>query len=183
MNTNIRIIGAATLLFSYTVLASESFIDYGRVLSTKPIYRSIKTHYPEHGCQIEHRHNRHYTSQNSHSHRANTAPLIGAIVGGVLGHQIGHGRARNIATVTGAVVGASVADTHSSVRHKKNRRDDRRHHRHNFKTCETNGPSHYSRKLVGYNVTYKYKGEIFHTQMDRHPGKRIRLSINITPLD
>jgi uncharacterized protein YcfJ len=34
---------------------------------------------------------------------------------------------------------------------------------------------HTERRLIGYRVKYRYRGDIYVTRMDYHPGKRIRI--------
>ncbi len=183
MNTIIKYFGITSLMASSGLFASEIFIDYARVFSTEPVYKSSKTYYPERECRIEHSHDVRHSRQNEYHHNNNTGTLAGAIVGGVLGHQVGHGRSRDIATVAGAIVGAAVANNHTNEGYKKYKNNHRYPHRHEIENCRTKTTSHYTRKLVGFDVTYKYKGEIFHTFMEKHPGKRIKVSISITPIE
>jgi hypothetical protein len=31
-------------------------------------------------------------------------------------------------------------------------------------------------------VAYRYQGRTYHTRMDQHPGKRIRVRVNVIPV-
>ncbi len=183
MNPLLPILSATSLLFSSTLLANDSFIDYGRVLSVVPIYKSTQVYYPHRECRVEHSHGTHHNSRASERNN-NSGTLVGAVVGGVLGHQIGHGRSRDLATVAGSVIGAAIgAHGHTSSDRRGKHRSKRHNHRHTGERCETVESSHRRRKLIGFDVTYRYKGEIFYTRTEHDPGKRLRLSVNITPLD
>ena len=38
-------------------------------------------------------------------------------------------------------------------------------------------------KLTGYDVTYKYHGNIYTTSMPHDPGKRIKVAVSVQPVD
>ena len=40
----------------------------------------------------------------------------------------------------------------------------------------------YEEVLDGYRVTYRYQGEQYQVEMPYHPGKRIKLRIQIVPV-
>jgi len=35
--------------------------------------------------------------------------------------------------------------------------------------------------MDGYNVTYRYQGRTYSTQMDHRPGKRIPVNVSVSP--
>ena len=37
-------------------------------------------------------------------------------------------------------------------------------------------------RVHGYEVTYRYRGEVYRTTTDYHPGDRIRIRVDVTPL-
>lgn len=84
--------------------------------------------------------------------------VLGAIVGGALGNQVGKGDGRKAATVAGAVAGAVVG-------RNIDRRDRDRYR------CEwRNVPRE---TVIGYDVTYRYRGRDYVGQIPYAPGKRI----------
>ena len=36
-------------------------------------------------------------------------------------------------------------------------------------------------RVLGYDVTYDWRGELFQVQTDRHPGDRIRMRVEAVP--
>ena len=70
---------------------------------------------------------------------------------------------------------AELKHNNIKVRVKHNGRHESHHH---------NKPKHYYRhnELAGFNVTYKYKGNVFHTFTEEHPGHRITVKLNIAPV-
>ncbi len=170
-----------SLLLSGRLVAAESFIDYGRVLHADPVYKTVKVYKPHTECRVERRHKNRDSRRDRHRHNS-AAPLAGAIIGGVVGHQIGHGTTRDIATIAGSIVGAAVASEHSENHFRHGQAENRhRHRRHRVEHCKSVDRVHKKRVLDGYDVTYRYKGEIFHTFSSTYPGKRIRLKVTIRP--
>jgi uncharacterized protein YcfJ len=37
-------------------------------------------------------------------------------------------------------------------------------------------------EVVGYDVAYKYRGSVFHTQMADHPGNKIKVKVTVDPV-
>ncbi|MEY4763022.1 MAG: hypothetical protein RLZZ200_2878 [Pseudomonadota bacterium] len=90
---------------------------------------------------------------------------IGAVVGGVLGHQVGGGRGRDLATVAGAAAGGYAGNR------VQKEYQDRRSHTEMHRDCRlVDVPQSV---VVGYEVTYRFKGETGTLRMDRRPGERI----------
>lgn len=93
--------------------------------------------------------------------------LIGAVAGGVLGAQVGKGNGRTAAAATGAVVGALTGNhlEKGNIGAARNcyQSDD------------------YETRVVGYTVTYDYKGRIFAQLMPTAPtGNTIKVWVNMT---
>ena len=152
--------------------SKAKFVDYARVVEVEPIYRKVRITIPEEECWQEKTHRpKKYRSQ--HNTTANI--VVGGIVGGVIGHQLGHGRSRDIATVAGNVIGASIG--HELANHSKTAINKMSY----TKRCNTHKRQRKVRRLDGYWVTYRYKGEHFTTRMQEKPGRRIRVMVKITP--
>ena len=129
------------------------------------------------------------------SSRANGA-AVGAIVGGALGNQAGKGDGRKAATIAGAVIGGVIGAEVA----ENNRRDrpyaDIAYPRDGYSRCYGNGYGNgygyndgyrrddrygYEERVIGYNVTYRYAGRNYRTQMDHHPGRTIRVRVDVRP--
>ena len=47
--------------------------------------------------------------------------------------------------------------------------------------CETRYTTREEREPDGYRVTYRYAGREYTTRTEQHPGKRIRVRVEVTP--
>jgi uncharacterized protein YcfJ len=109
----------------------------------------------------------------------NTGIVVGAIVGGALGHQVGNGDGRRAATIAGAVIGGAVG-------HNIDRNDGDHEYRGNdgivrrCRTVEGMGNRH---RRDGFEVTYRYAGQSYQAYMQRHPGRTIRVLVDVSPLE
>jgi uncharacterized protein YcfJ len=144
---------------------SHSTTRLAWVTQVSPIYERISYSVPREQCWQE---------SVSYEHRSNTAPILGAIIGGALGNELGHHKSnKRVGTVIGAVLGASVGSDIS-----------RRHQGHHYETvdrCEIQNRHEWREEIVGYNVSYRYQGEIYHTRLPYNPGKQIEIEVNVTP--
>ncbi len=143
-------------------------IHYARVVSATPIYETIEINRPTQECWDERVVQR--------RHRPHAGTLAGGILGGVIGNQFGHGGGRAAMTVAGTLIGASIG------------RDISRGHRaRDYVTyerrCETVDRYETEEQVVGYDVRYRYKGEIYMTRTDEHPGKRIPIEVSVKPVN
>ncbi|MBR9911744.1 MAG: glycine zipper 2TM domain-containing protein [Gammaproteobacteria bacterium] len=154
--------------------ADYNQVAYAPVTSVKPIYKTITHRIPERSCWTETRYVPSHRGYQSH-----TPTLLGTIIGGAIGNEVGHNKTnKKVGTVVGAAVGASLAR-------------DWRHHNSassgysrpvSEEVCEINERLEYEERIVGYNVTYRYQGQRYQTRMDHHPGKKIKVAVNVTPL-
>ncbi|UXI67288.1 glycine zipper 2TM domain-containing protein [Tahibacter amnicola] len=112
------------------------------------------------------------------SRRDTTGPtILGAVVGGALGNQVGKGDGRKAATIAGAVIGGSIG--HESARRRGDYHETRGYYTQDYETrCRRQTNYRANREVVGYRVTYRYHGDIYHTTMDHHPGNRLRVRVN-----
>ena len=111
--------------------------------------------------------------------RRTVATVFGAIVGGILGHQVGKGDGRTAATAAGAVAGGAVgnslaanSDPAGQPRYKVER------------ICpQGENAAQATRRVVAYDVEYRYRGEIYTSRVNYDPGDRIRVRISVTPAE
>jgi uncharacterized protein YcfJ len=154
--------------------------EWAKVTRVEPIIQRVKHHIPQETCWNE---PVHHATPRGAKHRNNNdafaGTIVGGIIGGVIGHQVGHNTGnKNVGTVLGAVVGASVGNGlssqgHSVSRHQPSHRTER--------YCSVERRVSYREKVVGYDVWYRHHGNQYHTRMDNHPGKKIRVSVNVRP--
>ena len=101
--------------------------------------------------------------------------VLGAIIGGVLGNQIGKGDGRKAATVVGAVAGGAVGNNVGG-------RNDR-YYSSSETRCRTVHGSSEERRIAGYDVQYRYRGDVFMSRLDYDPGEPLRIRVSVDPAD
>lgn len=159
---------------STTVLAGgrshgNAYYDYAKVLRADPIIDVVRVEEPREVCwteQVTHRRARGYNSA--------TPEIVGGIIGGVVGNQFGSGRGKDIATVAGVILGGSIA-------HDMERR--RRTYGYAYsepvQRCRIEHDYYEQERVVGYDVKYRYNGEVYRTRMDHDPGHSVRVHVNV----
>lgn len=169
-------------------LVADSFTDYARVLSAEPVYETVVNSRPSEQCWNERVRPARYDRGHRGGHRGDhsTPMLVGAILGGALGNELGHHkRNKQVGAVLGGLLGGSVArdiarQNHSAHDHASRHRE----HRVRYETvrrCETTYESFEEQKLVGYEVSYRYRGRVYTAQTVDHPGERMPLRVSIAP--
>ena len=136
----------------------QRYYEQGRVLRVKPIYRTVTVPVQERRCRDRrHHHRRNNTSQT----------IAGGILGGIIGNQFGQDDGKVAMTIVGSILGAVIANEAT---------DNRRHraHRHDHR-CKVVTSYREKRKLVGYRVKYRYRGETYWTRTKRDPGRYINV--------
>jgi uncharacterized protein YcfJ len=145
--------------------------EYAQVVRSEPIYREVRIREPREECRQEPVTERtHYAGGGDPG-----AMLFGAIVGGVIGHQFGGGHGRDVATAAGAVIGANQA---ASATYQNGRTVERTTYE---EQCRDTSRVRYEQEVVGYDVTYRYHGRMYHTRRAHDPGSRIRVWVDVRP--
>jgi uncharacterized protein YcfJ len=140
------------------------------VLRVDPVYDRVQTRAPREECAdvpVERR------VDGGNNNAAGT--VIGAIVGGVLGNTVGKGDGRKAATVAGAVVGGAVGHGVAS-------RDDG-YYESPERHCRVVQDVAEERRIVAYDVQYRYRGDVYMSRLDYDPGERMRVRVSIAPAD
>lgn len=156
--------------------------DYARVVDVNEIIEKVKYSEPVEKCwneKVRYRNER----RHARNHDSRTPDVIGTLIGAAVGNRFGSGSGRDAATVAGALLGGSIGRDvrKSGQRHNQGRyRDDYRVE--TVRQCETHHEVRYDEQVAGYNVKYKYKGKVFSTQMDTHPGRKIKVQVTVVPV-
>ncbi len=140
---------------------------YADVLRAQPVFEVVRLQRPEEVCGDE---AVYYRERGTGS---TSSTLLGAVIGGALGNQIGSGSGRRAATVAGAVVGGSVGNQSS--------RGPDREYRSLETRCRIVETVTEEERLLGYDVEYRYRDEVYFTRLDNHPGERLRVRVAVTP--
>ncbi|NII10223.1 glycine zipper 2TM domain-containing protein [Oleiagrimonas sp. C23AA] len=144
-------------------------VHYGwaDVLRVDPVYRTVRVERPVQDC---------YDQRVVHQDRGNSTAgtILGAVVGGVLGNTIGKGDGRRAATVAGAVAGGAIGNRASS--------GDRSYETTRTRCDDVTAVRH-ERRVDGYDVEYRYRGQVFMSRLNYDPGERLRVRVSVTPAD
>ncbi|NOQ94479.1 MAG: glycine zipper 2TM domain-containing protein [Methylophaga sp.] len=146
---------------------NSSFEDTARVTHVEPLYRTVRVATPQRECSP-----RSYR-QNNHQ-KSYTSTIAGSIVGGVVGNQFGGGSGKKILTVAGALLGGSMGNdlNYQSPSSSSYSRGEQ---------CHVTERYHQEERIDGYRVTYRYQGQSYTAEMDRHPGNRIPIEVSVRP--
>ena len=167
-------------------LAAESFTDRARVVSVRPIQDRIPVSREECWNDVQRTYEERRVTRTDTGAAIGPGTVLGAIVGGVAGHQVGSGRGNDAATAAGAVIGGLIGNQadRSSGRVGPGGQVtevERVPVERNVERCRT--VQEVREATLGYDVRYEYGGRTFQTRMDRDPGRALRVSVNVMPVE
>jgi len=147
---------------------------YSRYCREEPVYAPVYEEVHEEGYYD----GGHYAGQGER--------VLGAIAGGLIGNQFGHGGGRVASTFFGAVLGdALVAD------HQERRGGYQGGYRTRYpvgervfyrESCDTHTRYLREERVRSYDVTYRYHGQLYHTRTAFDPGDRLRVRVDVMPV-
>ena len=181
-NLNIRstiiALAGATVLSSPVVFAKQSAsrISEARVISATPVYNEVRVNQPREECWLE------SVRQpvNTRQYNSKTPEIFGALIGAAIGHQFGGSkRSKHTAALAGAVLGTSVGHDWDNNRSTPTAGTQVTR----VERCKTIDNYHTERQLSGYDVAYRYDGDLYHTFTLKHPGDTLRVNVSITPVE
>lgn len=141
---------------------------WANVTRVNPIYHTVQVTQPRQQCYQQ------PVARNQSG--GNTAgTLLGAVIGGALGNTVGNGDGRKAATVAGAVVGGVVGHRVAS--------SDDRVVQDSVTRCRQIQNVGQERRIVGYDVEYRYRGHAYLSRLDYDPGERVRVRVSVTPVN
>ena len=165
-----RLALAALLATAALGVHAEPFFDHARVRSAEPRYETVNVAREE--CS------RHWVNE-----RRAVGPqhnpgglVIGGVAGALLGNQVGKGHGREAATALGAVVGAVAGDRMAN----RDRGDSYEEVPREVTTCRP--VNEVRSRIIGYDVTYEYRGQLFTTLMRDNPGTSLRVRVSVDPV-
>jgi uncharacterized protein YcfJ len=192
MNTRTFSVSLATLAAAMGVTASwAGATDTAEVVAAVPVYERVAT--PRQQCYDESvpvtrtvRQVRHVeTRDDYHSPSVGPGAVVGAVLGGAVGRQFGNSTGgRDRGTVVGAVIGGLIgSQVERDARH--NERvvyDDVPVRETQYRTvsrCQT--VNDYRDEVRAYDVTYRYLGREYRTQLPYDPGRTLQVRVDVTP--
>jgi len=169
--SSVAVIASPASARDYNNQSNHSSINYAQVVNVKPVIEKYQVNNPVEQCWDE------QVQVNRRNHNTRTPEILGGLIGAALGHNVGNGRGQDVATVAGAVLGASVGRDI-----KKNTQSRHGATYQVVQRCEVRNSYTTQEQIVGYDVAYRYNGEVFHTHMNQHPGKRIKVRVTVNPV-
>lgn len=164
MNNKIIIGAVAAVLIGGVAVAayqrSNSGPQFAEVVRVEPVVETETVETPREVCEDR------VVSQRKPVRDPNKigGTVAGAVVGGLLGNQVGGGSGRKIATAAGAVGGAFAG-----------RKVQENYQENNIvqttqRECHTVTDTSTRERQAGYEVTYRWNGEVRTVRMDEDPG-------------
>ncbi|MEJ2609926.1 MAG: glycine zipper 2TM domain-containing protein [Candidatus Thiodiazotropha sp.] len=173
MNKIMLITGTLLFTLSMTITAEgrDHYRDTARVIDVEPVYRTVEISEPERNCWDEE------VSRYRQNEKDYTPTVLGGIIGGVVAHSVsrGRGRGRDAATLAGTLLGGAIG--HDLSRERRGGHYTTSYER----RCEVTHHTRNEERLMGYDVTYRYKGRVFTTFTKEHPGDRIPVKVDVRP--
>ncbi|HEX7338661.1 MAG TPA: glycine zipper 2TM domain-containing protein [Rhodanobacteraceae bacterium] len=141
---------------------------WANVTRVDPIYRTVEVSTPHQQCYQQ-------PVVRREGGNSGAGAVLGAIVGGVLGNTIGKGDGRQAATAIGAVAGGAIGNGVANRNARTYEGSETR--------CQQVQDLSQEQRIVGYNVEYRYRGEVYTSRLGYDPGTRLRVRITVTPDD
>jgi len=164
----------ASLMAAPVMARSNSHVDSAKVTNVEPIVETVEIQTPQRSCWTE---TVAYKTPR-HGYQSHTGTILGTLIGGAIGNAVGHSKTnKKVGTVAGAILGGTIGRDMS--------RSDNRYSKTEYveeERCEVTHDVSYKDRIIGYDVTYKYRGKTYHTQMDTPPGKRIKVAVDVRPI-
>lgn len=162
----------AAVLAPTLVFADVSY-ERARVVDVAPVYETVSYNVPREQCRVEH------VPVRNRPRASATAPVLGAVIGGAIGNALGHKkRNKQVGAVVGAVLGGSIG--YDVSRNARRNHDGVQYRQREI--CEIVDDFRSEERLLGYDVSYRYGGEVYHTRMSEHPGQHLRVRVAVTPV-
>jgi uncharacterized protein YcfJ len=180
------LVAAMAAAFTSMGAFAETFTDSAPVTSVRPRMDRIPVNREE--CWSEQRRgyeDRRVTRQDTGA-PIGAGTVLGAVVGGVIGHQFGNssgGRDRGTAAgaIVGGLVGNQIDRDNAGAPPSQYVETERRPVVREVERCRT--VQEVREVPVGYEVRYRYGPREFVTQMPFDPGRRVRVAVDIRPVE
>jgi uncharacterized protein YcfJ len=171
---------------SASALATETYTDRARVISSRPIHDRIPVSREECWNDVQRGYEERRVTRSDTGAAIGPGTVLGAVIGGVAGHQVGSGRGNDAATAAGAVIGGLIGNQVDRDQGRVGPGGQRTEVERvpvdrQVERCRT--VNEVREATIGYEVRYEFGGRQFTTRMDRDPGRMLRVSVNVVPLE
>jgi uncharacterized protein YcfJ len=143
---------------------------YADVLRSDPFYETVRVLRPREECYED-------TLVHREGGGSGGGAVVGAIIGGVIGNQVGKGSGRKAATVAGAVAGGAIGSE------TERRNNPERYYESAQTRCRIVDGWEEERRIAGYDVEYRYRGQVYISRLPYDPGERLRIRVSVTPAE
>jgi uncharacterized protein YcfJ len=178
--TLVVLVTAAALALPSLAAAGEGRYRYAKVVDVEPLYRYETVQIPRRECWTRTEYRESVRHRDRRGDGTALPTIAGGVIGGVIGRQFGSGDGRDAMTVVGTLVGAAIGHSSAHRRYEDHRYVETRSVP--VERCETWYDNEERRTVEAYRVTYRYAGRLYHTRMRQHPGNRIRVHVDVTPV-
>lgn len=151
----------------YASVDDNAHYGWADVLRADPVQAVTRTEVPRQECYEQ-------PVVRHEGGNSTAGTVLGAVIGGVLGNTVGKGDGRRAATVVGAVAGGAVGNRVSG---------QGRDYETSQTQCRQVSSVSEQRRVVGYDVEYRYRGEIYTSRLSYDPGERLRVRVQVEPAD
>lgn len=179
MNTFKTLLSSLAMV-TFAGIASSNQYDqgysYAQVVDVQPVYETVQV--PENRKVCE---NNSRANSNNRTHNSNGGgAILGGIIGGIIGNRFGKGHGRRAATAAGVLAGAAIGSGKQASGYNNNRYSQNNNGR---RYCYTQRDYRQEQRIVGYDVSYDYNGQIYQSRLQNHPGERVRVQVNVQIAD
>lgn len=178
------LVAAMAAAFTSLGASAESFTDSAQVVSVRATVDRIPVNREECWSEQQRGYEERRVTRQDNGSPIGAGAVIGAIAGGVLGHQVGGGRGRDVATAGGAIVGGLIGnqvERDNGGAPSSSSELERRPVTRDVERCRT--VQEVREVPVGYDVRYRYGGREFVTRMPFNPGPRVRVAVDVRPIE
>ena len=147
---------------------TNTHYGWADVLRVDPVYGVSRTEVPRQECYDE-------PVVRREGGNTTAGTVLGAVIGGVLGNTVGKGDGRKAATVAGAVAGGAVGHGVASR--------GQREYEDTVTRCREVRAISEQRRVMGYDVEYRYHGEVYVSRLNYDPGERLRVRVSVAPAE
>jgi uncharacterized protein YcfJ len=148
---------------------AQTYLDNARVSSVDPQYENVRVPRQECGSQW-------ISEPRRNGGREYGGAVLGGVAGALIGNQVGRGHGREAATALGAVVGAFTGDKLAN----RDRWESSEQIPREVTTCRN--VEDVQTRIVGYQVTYEYRGQQFTTLLPENPGRFVQVRVSVDPV-